>query len=266
MIDSHCHLADDDVRRRTSTRSSRGRREAGLERALVILEAGNEQEAAQARRVEALWPEVRVCDRRASARRAPVRRRARSARPTSCVRQVADTPSARAVGEIGLDYHYDFSPRDVQQQVFRAQLRLARELDAAGRHPHARGGRGHAGDSAARRAGSVRGVLHCFTGTPAWRARASTSASTSRWPASSRSRKPATCGRPRGACRSIGCWSKPTARFWRPCRTAASATSRRYVAQVVAALADLLRHDAGRTGASDRPRNFHTPVPAVIKF
>ena len=31
------------------------------------------------------------------------------------------TPSARAVGEIGLDYHYDFAPRDVQERVFRAQ-------------------------------------------------------------------------------------------------------------------------------------------------
>jgi TatD DNase family protein len=34
-----------------------------------------------------------------------------------------------AWGEIGLDYHYDHSPRDVQREIFRRQLRLARELD-----------------------------------------------------------------------------------------------------------------------------------------
>ena len=43
--------------------------------------------------------------------------------------QLASTPSARALGENGLDYHYDFSPHDVQQQVFRTQIRLACELD-----------------------------------------------------------------------------------------------------------------------------------------
>jgi TatD DNase family protein len=34
----------------------------------------------------------------------------------------------RAFGEIGLDYHYDFSPRDVQQAVFREQIQAARRL------------------------------------------------------------------------------------------------------------------------------------------
>jgi TatD DNase family protein len=86
-------------------------------------------------------------------------------RAASVVRdQFAQTGSARAVGEIGLDYHYDFSPRDVQQAVFRAQLRLARELDV----PvviHTR----EADDdtvSIVREEGKsgVRGVFHCFTG------------------------------------------------------------------------------------------------------
>jgi TatD DNase family protein len=34
-----------------------------------------------------------------------------------------------AWGEIGLDYHYDHSPRDVQREIFRRQLRIAREQD-----------------------------------------------------------------------------------------------------------------------------------------
>ncbi len=33
-----------------------------------------------------------------------------------------------AIGEIGLDYHYDFSPRDIQRRVFAVQISLAREL------------------------------------------------------------------------------------------------------------------------------------------
>lgn len=40
-----------------------------------------------------------------------------------------EDPRLRAVGEIGLDYYYDFSPKEDQQRWFRRQLALARELD-----------------------------------------------------------------------------------------------------------------------------------------
>jgi TatD DNase family protein len=43
------------------------------------------------------------------------------------LRELIRHPKALAVGEIGLDYHYDFSPRDVQRTVFRTQLEIAAE-------------------------------------------------------------------------------------------------------------------------------------------
>ena len=71
---------------------------------------------------------------------------------------------ACAIGEIGLDYHYDFSPRDVQQEVFRAQVGLALEL----RLPVVIHTREATDDTfeILREAGrgQVRGVFHCFTG------------------------------------------------------------------------------------------------------
>ena len=44
------------------------------------------------------------------------------------IEQLAGRAGNVAVGEVGLDYHYDYSPRRVQQQVFAAQLDLARRL------------------------------------------------------------------------------------------------------------------------------------------
>lgn len=45
------------------------------------------------------------------------------------LRVLAKHPKVRALGEMGLDYHYDFSPRAVQQEIFERQLIVAKELD-----------------------------------------------------------------------------------------------------------------------------------------
>lgn len=45
------------------------------------------------------------------------------------IRERANDPKMLAVGEIGLDYHYDNSPRDTQREVFSKQLQLASELN-----------------------------------------------------------------------------------------------------------------------------------------
>ncbi|MFW6029611.1 MAG: TatD family hydrolase [Halanaerobiales bacterium] len=45
------------------------------------------------------------------------------------LREFAEDDKVVAIGEIGLDYHYDNSPRDIQREAFKKQLLLAKELD-----------------------------------------------------------------------------------------------------------------------------------------
>jgi TatD DNase family protein len=164
LIDSHCHLADDVFAGDLEEVVGRAR-SAGLERALVILAAGDEKESAQARRLEEVWPDVRfaigVHPHQANQFANTPEGAAEAVR-----RQLAETPRARAIGEIGLDYHYDFSPRDVQLQVFRSQVALAREL----RVPIVIHTREADDDTVAilreEGRGDVTGVLLCFTGGP----------------------------------------------------------------------------------------------------
>lgn len=44
------------------------------------------------------------------------------------IKGLAKKPKVMAIGEIGLDFHYDHSPRDIQREWFRKQIRLANEL------------------------------------------------------------------------------------------------------------------------------------------
>ena len=165
MIDSHCHLAGTEFAGDLDDVITRAR-DAGLVRCLVIVAADDDQELAQSRRVLAVWDAVRV-----AIGVHPHQAHKFAANPQGAAdltaRQLDRFPAARAIGEIGLDYHYDFSPRPVQHEVFRAQLRLARERNL----PvviHTR----EAEDDTLRliaeeSAGLLRGVFHCFTGTRA---------------------------------------------------------------------------------------------------
>jgi TatD DNase family protein len=162
MIDSHCHLADDAFAGDLGDVIGRARA-AGVTSALCILSAGDAAESTAAATVRALWPEVRFSLGIHPHKAGDFAGRLEHARAT--VREGVVGEGARAIGEIGLDYHYDFSPRDVQQAVFRTQVRLAVELAL----PVIIHTREATDDTFAilREAGpSLRGVFHCFTGDP----------------------------------------------------------------------------------------------------
>jgi len=76
----------------------------------------------------------------------------------------ASRPKVVAIGEIGLDYYYNLSPRDVQQAVFIRQLDIARQTGK----PFIIHDRDAHGDILAivkKEAGGMPGVFHCFSGS-----------------------------------------------------------------------------------------------------
>ena len=78
------------------------------------------------------------------------------------LRAFAKNPKCVAIGEIGLDYHYDLSPRDIQKDVFEKQLILAKELDL----PviiHDR--EAHEDTLNLLKKYTPKGIVHCFSGS-----------------------------------------------------------------------------------------------------
>ena len=166
MIDSHCHLAGDEFAADLDAVIARARA-AGIDRALVILAAHDDAEWARAQALPALWPAIRF-----AVGVHPHQAHVFAAEPDAAAATVAarldQSPLARAIGEIGLDYHYDFSPADVQQAVFRAQLALAqaRGLPVAIHTREAEADTLRLIAEAQARA-PLAGVFHCFTGDAA---------------------------------------------------------------------------------------------------
>jgi len=157
LVDSHAHL--DDARFASDLGAVLDRaREAGVQRIVTVGTGLASCEAAIAlaqRNPGFVWASVGIHPHDAAgADEAALAR----------LSELARSPGVVAIGETGLDYHYDRSPRDVQRAVFESQIRMALRLDL----PvvvHCREAyedclailKEHAGSG-------LRGVLHCFAG------------------------------------------------------------------------------------------------------
>lgn len=157
MIDTHCHVHDrkyDDDRDDVIARA----RDAGITKMLTVGEDLDDSRAALA--VAGQYGiAVAAGVHPHEARNAPSDLAAR-------LRPLLKEAAVVAIGETGLDYYYDNSPRDRQAEVLRVQLRLARETglpvvfhqrNAFADFTATLREEWHAG---------MRGVVHCFTGTP----------------------------------------------------------------------------------------------------
>lgn len=119
LVDSHCHLDHEKFQGDLEATIARARA-AGVSRFLAIgtgqgpphLEAG----LRLAERFEGFVATVGVHPHDASKAQKETFQR---------LRELAKHPKVVALGEMGLDYHYDFSPRDVQMKVFVQQLEIA---------------------------------------------------------------------------------------------------------------------------------------------
>ncbi len=122
MIDSHCHLTAPEFSTDVDAVIERART-AGIEKMICISDAIEDIEPSQnlAKKYESIFYTAGVHPHHASSfdfeKYLPM------------IHKAAGDKKCKAIGEIGLDYHYMNSPKDTQQRVFEAQLNLAKELD-----------------------------------------------------------------------------------------------------------------------------------------
>jgi len=119
LIDAHAHLADERILPDVEGVVARAR-EAGLAGIVTIATGADDTRThvALAERFADVWATAGIHPHAASTS---------SAGTLSLVRETLAHPRVVAVGETGLDYHYDFSPRQVQRDNFARHLELARE-------------------------------------------------------------------------------------------------------------------------------------------
>ena len=159
IVDSHCHLDDPAFDKDRDEVLDRAR-QAGVDLLLTIGTGDGPPD---------LEPAIRLADRyeEVYATVGVHPHDARKAAPETFdhLERLAGQPKVIAIGEIGLDYHYEHSPRDTQRDVFTRQMEIARQL----RKPiiiHTR----DAWDETIEllethwRGTGLGGIMHCFSG------------------------------------------------------------------------------------------------------
>ena len=176
LFDTHCHIADP---RFDADRDAVIRRflDAGVVRALVVADPrepifdGPEDEGGTRIAVGNEGKVFDLVDRHDFLYGAigvhPHNSSGWDADAEATVRRYLAHPKCRLLGEIGLDYHYDLSPREVQREVFDRQLDLAFEQSVPVQL-HIREAHGDCMDMLRARAKAGRmpgGIMHCYTGS-----------------------------------------------------------------------------------------------------
>ncbi len=155
LFDSHLHLSDQAFEEDRSAVLQRAR-EAGV--AELVTVASDPADARRAIDLARASPGVW-----ATAGHHPHEAAAFNAEILAELEDLAALSEVMAIGETGLDYHYDNSPREEQRHSFRSQLELAERMGL----PvvvHSRDADKEMAALISEFAGRVRGVLHCFTG------------------------------------------------------------------------------------------------------
>lgn len=148
-IDNHCHLDDE-----TATDAIAAANEAGVERFVDVGcdLAGSKASIARAEKYNSVFATAGIHPHEAKD-------------GIEGIEALLDHPRVVAVGECGLDYYYDHSPRDQQRRVFAEQIALAHKHDLA-LVIHTRDAWDETFEILDREGTPERTVFHCFTGGP----------------------------------------------------------------------------------------------------
>jgi TatD DNase family protein len=159
LIDSHAHIQGKEYSGEAADVIARAR-EAGVERIIAVGGAGDMSSNTEAVALAKAFPDIY-----ATVGMHPHDAKDVGEDELQKLRELAANEKVVAVGETGLDYYYNHSPRDVQRRVFTQFIHMAcdtglpivvHERDAAQETAELLRGESD---------GNLRGVIHCFTGS-----------------------------------------------------------------------------------------------------